>query len=199
MYLLNDDGNPYVGDLIHEPPVNLYVYKLLIQYTFEYLPCVFIICDVCTAFLLYLVTNKYLQLSYERQTKALEENKKYVDSLDDARKEEIKKECQKSDDNLFLTPESIKLPPTYVFAAYLFNPYIIFNCVAMTTTVFSNMFLAVFLCSLVLSKFNCFIFKHLHSHFFCFRSYICELFIFGLIDNSELIFRTILSADCFEY
>lgn len=164
--MLNDDGNPYVGDLIHEPPVNLYLYKLLIYYTSEYLPCVFIICDVCTAFLLYLVTNKYLKLSYQRQTKALEENKKYVDSLDDARRAEIKAECQKSDDNLFLTTESIKLPPTYVFAAYLFNPYIIFNCVAMTTTVFSNMFLAVFLCSLVFSKFNCFILKIINNCIF---------------------------------
>lgn len=34
--------------------------------------------------------------------------------------------------------------PVYVVIAYLFNPYTIFNCVAQTTTVWSNVFLAGF-------------------------------------------------------
>ena len=40
----------------------------------------------------------------------------------------------------------------YVTAAYLLNPYLIFNCVAMTTTVFANVVLSVALLSIAVKS-----------------------------------------------
>lgn len=43
---------------------------------------------------------------------------------------------------LMLKSEETKHIPQYVTAAYLLNPYLVFNCVAMTTTVFANFVLS---------------------------------------------------------
>lgn len=50
---------------------------------------------------------------------------------------------------LQLTADDVSAIPTYVALAYLFNPYSIFNCVGLTTTVISNFLLATFLYSLL--------------------------------------------------
>jgi len=44
------------------------------------------------------------------------------------------------------------LSPNYVAAAYLFNPYTVFNCVGFTTTVFANLFTSAFLIGMMYSN-----------------------------------------------
>lgn len=51
--------------------------------------------------------------------------------------------------NSLLKEEDILIAPVYVFSAYLFNPYIILNCAAKTTTVFSNLLLSLVLLSMI--------------------------------------------------
>lgn len=62
---------------------------------------------------------------------------------------DIKKELYfKDTEELQLSAADTLLIPTYVALAYLFNPYAVLNCVGMTTTVWSNFFLAAFFFSL---------------------------------------------------
>lgn len=49
---------------------------------------------------------------------------------------------------LHLSADDVSSIPIYVALAYLFNPYAIFNCVGLTTTVISNFLLATFLYAL---------------------------------------------------
>lgn len=58
------------------------------------------------------------------------------------RQEQEKKEYNPDVKELLLTEKDIQRTPLYVVAAYLFNPYILFNTVAQTTTVFNNFCLA---------------------------------------------------------
>lgn len=160
------------------------------------MPAIFIICDIITAYLLYLTANEYLKISYKQQCKTLKENKEYIETLDEDEKREIKLNADKNEDNFFLSEATIKLPPTYVFAAYLFNPYVIFNSVAMTTTVFSNMFLAIYLCALIHSKIYYLCLKFatkniFFSCFLCFREYFYMFDIFGAIRYTDHVFSNI--------
>lgn len=50
---------------------------------------------------------------------------------------------------LLLSQEELNMAPLYVVSAYLFNPYTVVSCVAQTTTVFANFFLAVYFYSLL--------------------------------------------------
>lgn len=47
-----------------------------------------------------------------------------------------------------LNKEDGKVIPAYVLTAYLLNPYIVCNCVAMSTSVFSNLVVALILWSM---------------------------------------------------
>lgn len=158
VYLLNEESNPYIGDLIHEPPLNLYIYKYFIQQTKEYLPGIFILFDICTALLLYFSTRKYLQLFLEQRRKILDGSEMNISETKNEygytnKKNHGKKTNVSNNIHLFLAETTIKLSPTYVFAAYLFNPYIILNCVAMTTTVFHNFFISLYIYALIRSNY----------------------------------------------
>lgn len=50
----------------------------------------------------------------------------------------------KGTEQLLIKPDDLTEIPIFVALAYLYNPYAIFNCVAQTTTVWSNLFLAGF-------------------------------------------------------
>ncbi|KAJ1524412.1 hypothetical protein ONE63_010912 [Megalurothrips usitatus] len=121
--LYNDGINPYSGDVFHVSPVGLILYSKLIEHVAAYLPVVFIIMDLFTGHLLYLTAVEYMKHLMCRQE---EEKKEYS--------EEVKE--------LMLNEKDVRKQPLYVVAAYLFNPYILFNTVAQTTTVFSNFCLA---------------------------------------------------------
>ncbi|KAK9738027.1 hypothetical protein QE152_g10217 [Popillia japonica] len=125
-YRMSIGVDPYSSDVLHESPLHLHFYKHIIENTGQYLPLVFVFCDVLTAYLLYLFAKKYiLNLRIEQ----------YINM--NLYLKHLKDQMLNVSDN-----EAI---PLYVTVMYLFNPYIIFNCVACTTTTFLNLCLATFL------------------------------------------------------
>lgn len=122
--------DPYSGDRLHEAPLFLEVYKWLTEFTQGNLKYLFVIVDILTAHLLFSLTKQYMRQLFEHQ-------------------ERNKGSYAKDIKTLLLKGQDFVLPPYYVAAAYLFNPFTIFNCVGMTTTVFCNFCLAAFLYGLV--------------------------------------------------
>ena len=51
-----------------------------------------------------------------------------------------------------LKKEEVREIPQYVTAAYMLNPYTVFSCVAMTTTVFANVILALTLLAIACKR-----------------------------------------------
>ncbi|KAF5285711.1 hypothetical protein FQA39_LY16517 [Lamprigera yunnana] len=129
LHLMDLDVYPYIGDTLHESPMNLLVYNLLTKVFGSYLHIVFIACDLLTSYLLYLSAKMYMC----RVRKIQETEKhKYAPNTED----------------LMLNERDFMLAPKYVSITYLFNIYTIFNCVGMTTSVFGNFLMALFLASL---------------------------------------------------
>lgn len=130
LVLLEHGVNPYDGDRLHEAPIFMLFYKFLIHCFGDYLSVVFVVCDLTTAYILYELARLGQFEIFLQQ----EENKsKYGKN--------VKHLLQKGNDFF--------LPPFYVLATYCFNPFTIFTCVGQTTTVFCNLFLAVFLLTLI--------------------------------------------------
>lgn len=132
--------DPYSGDALHETPLQLTIYKFIVDNFGNYTPVLFVLLDILTAFLLYLMTKQYMQ---------------FVSTTERNSAWKYAKESEK----LLLKEEDVLYPPRYVVATYLFNPYIIFNCVGLTTTVFGNFFLALHLVGMMYSKLISLIFK----------------------------------------
>lgn len=129
LHLLKLGIYPYAGDSLHESPLNLLAFNCLVKIFGEYLHIVFVVCDLLTSHLLYMSAKKYM----EQIRKTQERNK--ANYAADAK-------------DLLLTDKDFALSPIYVCVVYLFNLYTIFNCVGMTTTVFGNLFTALFLMAL---------------------------------------------------
>ncbi|KAF5306015.1 hypothetical protein FQR65_LT07508 [Abscondita terminalis] len=129
LHLLDLDIYPYIGDTLHESPLHLLGYNYLVKTFGSYLHLVFIISDLVTAHLLYLSSKKYMEGI--RITQEQNKDKYAVDAK-----------------ALILSDKDFTLSPIYVAVAYLFNLYTILNCVGMTTTVFGNLFAALFLAAL---------------------------------------------------
>lgn len=121
---LQDEGvNPYSGDLFHETPLGLAVLGCMMHYLSPLLGLIFTTCDLLTAYLLHKTALNFMRELRLRQN---QDGKKYA----------------KGTASLLLSEDDQKAAPAYVMSAYLFNPYIILNCVGKTTTVFSNFCLA---------------------------------------------------------
>lgn len=127
---------PYIGDTLHEPPINLAVYNVLVAACGRYFYLIFVICDTATAYLLYIAAKKYMK---HLQNNQIDNKDRYAKDAND----------------ILLKDSDFAIPPTYVAAAYLFNPYIMFNCVGFTTTVFGNFFMALFLAGLMSGMYSC--------------------------------------------
>ncbi|KAE9543022.1 hypothetical protein AGLY_002933 [Aphis glycines] len=129
--LYNENLNPYDGDLFHETPLALVFFSNLTS-TFSdfYVSLVFIMCDLMTAFVLYYTSKIYTENLLEKQTK---------------RKHVYYKEFNK----LLIPDDFSVINPFYVCSVYMLNPYTVFSCIARTTTVFNNLFLAICLYSMV--------------------------------------------------
>ncbi|KAH8249700.1 hypothetical protein KR032_011517 [Drosophila birchii] len=130
IFLLQSGIDPYQGDLVHETPLILSALSGLFQKYPHLLPAFYIILDVFTAALLYLMSRRFVRQKQEKQTK---EQKYYA-------KDTV--ELQFNDLDKYDIPE-------LVIVAYLFNPLTVMNCIGMTSTVISNLFLASFLYCLV--------------------------------------------------
>lgn len=115
---------------VYEAPLFLDVYEWLSKFAQGNVKYIFVIADIFTAHLLFILTKKYMHQLFENQEKSKDSYAKDVQTL-------------------LLKGHDFVLPPYYVAAAYLFNPFTIFNCVGMTTTVFGNFCIAAFLNGLV--------------------------------------------------
>ena len=133
LYSVNVD--PYSGDLFHESPLILVTFRLLITYLGPYIEILFVFIDVLVAFLLYKTACSYV-------TKLAKEEERKLQ----------KGEYSKLSKSLVLTEHNSESIPAYVAYAYLFNPYIIFNCVGLTTTTFFNLLLTGIFYSIVKEK-----------------------------------------------
>lgn len=128
VYLYNSGIDPYTGDLFHETPIGLYVFNLMQQYLSRWsLFFLFVLTDLTTAALLGLTAKHYATelASKKAGQKAATGNKE-------------------TDDDFSVVATTM----LYVSAGYLFNPYIILNCVGLTTTVFTNLLNSVALVSM---------------------------------------------------
>ncbi|KAF2891800.1 hypothetical protein ILUMI_14373 [Ignelater luminosus] len=130
LYLKDLDIYPYTGDLLHELPLNLKLWDILYFFCKDYIYLIFIVCDAATAYLLYLFAKKHLSDMMNRENRGKEF---YADNMK----------------SVLINEKDCLVVPKYVAAAYLFNPYTICNCVGLTSTVFVNFSLAIFLNGLV--------------------------------------------------
>lgn len=129
IYRMKLKVDPYSSDLMHESPIHLSIYELLITVFDKYLIVFFTVLDLITAVLLYSVAKKYM---YDRYVKQYKEKHNYL------------KEIQ----GLVLYGLDFGSTPLLVMNMYLFNPYTLFNCISLTTTVPFNFFLAMFFASI---------------------------------------------------
>ncbi|CAH1164526.1 unnamed protein product [Phaedon cochleariae] len=130
LYLLSNNINPYSGDLLHETPFSLYIYRNVLRLFQGRIEYMFATVDVLTGMILFFSAKKYVEESY---------------------KEEIVNRHQYAKDvsSYLLKPDKIFLSPYYVLLAYLFNPFTVLSCVGYSTTVFHNFFLSAMLFSMV--------------------------------------------------
>ncbi|XP_035723258.1 phosphatidylinositol glycan anchor biosynthesis class U protein-like [Vespa mandarinia] len=128
VYLHNFGIDPYSGDLFHETPICLYVFDIIQRYFPWWAFCLlFVVADLITSLCLAYVGNSYANSQCSKK-----ENKK-----EDVSQEKVNGTFTETDSAL------------YVLMAYLFNPYIILNCVGFTTTVFSNLLHSIALVAMI--------------------------------------------------
>ncbi|XP_032664369.1 phosphatidylinositol glycan anchor biosynthesis class U protein [Odontomachus brunneus] len=126
VYLYNFGIDPYEGDLFHETPIGLYVFNFMQKYLSQWaLFLLFIVTDLTTAVCLAIAAKHYaIELATKRkEEKAQDEDKKLNEGVS-------------------------SVSALYVSAGYLFNPYIILNCIGLTTTVFTNLLYSIALVSM---------------------------------------------------
>lgn len=135
IYLFNENVDPYSGDLFHESPLILITFRFLIQALGPWIEVFFVATDILTAFILSHTASLYIA---------------YVKDEED---DKLKKgEYVKSSSNLVVTKSDLKDVPSYVAYMFLFNPYLILNCVGFTTSGLSNLLLAGIFYSMVTNK-----------------------------------------------
>lgn len=129
VYLYNFGIDPYSGDLFHETPICLYVFNIIQRYFPWWALCLlFVVTDLISALCLAYVGKNY--------------NNNWCSKEEKDKKQDV---SQEKDDGTS-TKTDIAL---YILMVYLFNPYIILNCVGFTTTVFSNLLNSITLVAMV--------------------------------------------------
>ncbi|KAI5752039.1 hypothetical protein M8J77_013206 [Diaphorina citri] len=135
--LMKDQVNPYDGDIFHESPLILHMFKFIIgndnPYVQQSIPLIFILCDLLSAILLYYMAQSYMiqMVQIEKQNKH-----KYAKNIT----------------RILINIEDLVNVPKYVALAYLYNPFSILNCICLTSTVFANLFLCLFFFAFVTQK-----------------------------------------------
>ncbi|EDW64591.1 phosphatidylinositol glycan anchor biosynthesis class U protein [Drosophila virilis] len=130
VFLLQQGVDPYRGDLVHETPLLLKAISSILIHYAEWLPFLYILLDLCTAALLYSMSRTFVAQKLQQQR---QERKDYAKDTE---------ELQYSANDKYIIPE-------LVLVAYLFNPLTILSCVALTSTVLSNLLLAMFLYTMI--------------------------------------------------
>lgn len=115
---------------MHESPLLLKALSgILLNYA-QWLPILYILFDLCTATLLYLLSHTFVKQKLKQQQGECKDYAKDTEEL------------QYSENDQFKIPELVLL-------AYLFNPLTILSCVGLTSTVLSNLLLALILYTMV--------------------------------------------------
>jgi len=130
IFLLQNGIDPYLGDLVHESPLILSALSGLFKNYPQFLAMFYIILDVLTAALLYAMSHRFVQQKQDQQ------------------KVERKEYAKDTAELQFNGLDKLDIPEL-VIVAYLFNPLTVMNCIGMTSTVLSNLFLAFFFYCLV--------------------------------------------------
>ncbi|XP_037525987.1 phosphatidylinositol glycan anchor biosynthesis class U protein-like [Rhipicephalus sanguineus] len=129
LYLHRMQLSPYDGDIFHEPPLSLMMYDYVTKAIEEqWIPLLFIACDLVTALLLALGAKKSVLYMVKREAQV---------------------QKAKSAKNIALTMKSADAVPRLVLAVYLLSPYSLLNCIGMATTLFSNLLVALYFASFV--------------------------------------------------
>ena len=76
--------------------------------------------------------------------------------------------------------------PIYVVVVYLFNPYVIFNCIGYTTTIFANLCLAIFFFGISNGKYTNYYVKVVLI-IIPFRMDTYKQFVFGLLRDTVIL------------
>ncbi|KAH8335225.1 hypothetical protein KR067_004101 [Drosophila pandora] len=126
IFLLQNGIDPYQGDVVHETPLILSALSGLFRNFPQFLPVFYILLDIFTAALLYMMAQRFVR---KKQDQQIVEGKEYAKDTTELQ---------------FSGSDKLDIPEL-VIVAYLFNPLTVLSCVGMTSTVFSNLFLAAFL------------------------------------------------------
>ncbi|XP_051173018.1 phosphatidylinositol glycan anchor biosynthesis class U protein [Leptopilina boulardi] len=130
VHLRNFGIDPYSGDLFHETPLCLEAFSLMQKFLNDtFLKLFFIFTDFTTAWLIAATAKNYFTEVVKRE------------------KEEIKINKIEKNRQYPILPERPSMP--HVAAVYLLNPFIILNCVGLTTTVFTNFLFSLALYSMI--------------------------------------------------
>ncbi|XP_066262681.1 phosphatidylinositol glycan anchor biosynthesis class U protein [Euwallacea similis] len=124
-FLFSRGINPYEGDLLHETPLAIQFYNVMLDYVFKNVYFMFIAFDLGSGLLLYLSMRKY--------------SKKF--------EEEHRDKSAFSEDVIETLPGMdypVKVP-IYVLMMILFNPYTLLGCVGCSTMGIHNFFLSLFI------------------------------------------------------
>ncbi|KAJ8676512.1 hypothetical protein QAD02_012299 [Eretmocerus hayati] len=136
VHLRSIEVDPYSGDLFHETPLGLVMYGFIQKHLSVLgISVFFTIIDLATAVVLGLTATHYIkELGLKDEEEKLLWEKK--------NKGDKEQNCSS-----ITAPSSASI--FYVSAAYLFNPYIVLNCVGLTTTVITNFLISMTLLAMV--------------------------------------------------
>ncbi|XP_015607675.1 phosphatidylinositol glycan anchor biosynthesis class U protein isoform X2 [Cephus cinctus] len=134
VYLHNAGIDPYSGELFHESPIGLLAFSLMQKYLSIFaLHVLFIITDLATAWILASTAQLYMAELIARE-----------------KEEKSQLPAEKAKDNICISVrDTASASILYVPATYLLNPFIVLNCVGLTTTVFTNFLFALTLFSII--------------------------------------------------
>ncbi|XP_046751908.1 phosphatidylinositol glycan anchor biosynthesis class U protein [Diprion similis] len=140
VYLREAGIDPYTGDLFHESPIGLVVFSYMQKYLSSCILCgIFVFTDLATAWILGLTAYRYTTQLIATEQKDIQERKKQSNDT----------EVSALSSSMSIPASSVTSSALLVPSAYLFNPYVVFNCVGLTTTVFTNFLLSVALHSMI--------------------------------------------------
>lgn len=148
VFLYGNGVDPYEGDVYHENPLVLVGTNFLIEHFSHFIPLLFVILDLITGVLLYL-TAKITFQELVRSTFFFTFKHNFIRiPFQYAQEQKNKANFADGTEEIQLKAEDGNTIPLYTIVAYLFNPYSILSCVGQTTTVWSNLLLAIFFYSM---------------------------------------------------
>lgn len=150
VFLLERGASPYAGDMLHQPPLLLYLMHPLCHAPVWLLAGVWTVLDLLCALLLWRVASLYAETDEARDDCCLdgaseEEEAEEEQDVKDAA-EALAREAKHGADDASLCSEQGRLhTPDLVAAAFLLNPLSVVACVAMSTQAVDHLLLALLL------------------------------------------------------